>query len=417
MHKPNKISNKYESKKHLIVYNEAYAWLLFLIAPVVIFGVAIKNFKHKHFRKFIVLFGGLYGLFFVPIPNSDATRFQSYYTNLQGYNFNMFWHDITNIASAKNLFPDVYVYTLFYIGHLFSNNPQFFHLITALVYFFIFVKLISYLYDNNSNILNKNQHIFFLGIAFMFGFSGGINGVRWPLGSIVFLLGAVMLLTQNNIKYLFLAWLSVLIHFSLYPAVIALAAFYLIPFLRKPNVLIGFVLFALISGTFFSNLIFANAEAFGSIAESKLTDYTGKGYVEKRANNVAGWNFYVAIYRFGNYFFALAALAIMGLKQKNLVTNKTTNHLFGFAVFMTGISFIANAIVDLSTNRYLVFVSFLTFTYLIYMGALNEKAKIVRILMLCYAPLLLLNIFLGIKVEWETVSIKLLNNPILAFFL
>ena len=417
MNKTDTIFKKSETGNYSFLYNEVYAWLLFLIAPVLIFGVAIKNFKHKHFRKFIVLFGGLYGLFFVPIPNSDATRFQSYYTNLQDYNFNIYWHDITNLASAKNLFPDVYVYTLFYTGHLFSDNPQFFHLITALVYFFVFIKLIGYLYDYNSNIFNKNQRVFFLGIVFLFGFSGGINGVRWPLGSIVYLLGAIMLLTQNNVKYLFLAGLSVLIHFSLYPAVIALAAFYLIPFLRRPSVLLVFVVFALIAGTFFSSLIFANAEAFGDIAENKLTDYTGEGYVEKRANNVAGWNFYVAIYRFGNYYFAVAALAIMAFKQKNLVTNKITNHLFSFAVFMTGISFIANAIVDLSTNRYLVFVSFLTFTYLIYMSTLNEKAKIVRVLMYCYAPLLVLNILLGIRAEWETVSIKLLNNPILAFFL
>jgi hypothetical protein len=417
MHKSDTISEKYKNINYSILYNEVYAWLLFLLIPIVLFGIAIKNFKYKHLRKFIVMFGGLYGLFFVPIPNSDATRYQSYYSSLQGYTFEMYWYDVINIASPESLFPDVYVFTMFYIGQFFSDNPQFFHLITALVYFFVFVKLIGHVFDNDHNILKKESGLFFIGIVFLFGFSGGINAVRFPLGLIVYLLGTINLLTQNKVKYLFLAGLSVFIHFSLYPAVIALTAFYLIPFMRKPNVLVGFALFALITGTFFSSLIFANAEAFGDVAQSKLTDYTGEGYAEERANTVKGWNFYVTIYRFGNYFFAVAALAIMWFKQKNMVTNKITNQLFSFAVLMTAISFIANAIVDLGTNRYVVIVSFLALTYLIYMGTLNEKSKIVRILMYCYAPIILLNVLLGMKVEWETVSIKLLNNPILAFFL
>jgi hypothetical protein len=50
------------------------------------------------------------------------------------------------------------------------------------------------------------------------------------------------------------------------------------------------------------------------------------------------------------------------------------------------------------------------------MGTLNEIAKIVRVLMYCYAPLLVLNILLGIRTEWETVSILFLTNPILVFF-
>ena len=107
----------------------------------------------------------------------------------------------------------------------------------------------------------------------------------------------------------------------------------------------------------------------------------------------------------------------MWFKQKYMITNKITNQLFGFAVLITAISFMANAVVDLSTNRYLAIVSFLTLTYLIYIGKLNEKSKIISKLMIWYAPIIALNMFLTIKVEWETVSIQLLSNPIVVFFL
>src|SRR5690606_13410235 len=97
------------------------------------------------------------------------------------------------------------------------------------------------------------------------------------------------------------------------PALLALAAFYFVPFIRKPSLLIGFALFALVAGTVFSGFIVQNAESFGDVAQSKLTDYTGEGYVESRADNVSSWNSYVSIFRFGNYFFSIVALAILWL--------------------------------------------------------------------------------------------------------
>lgn len=391
--------------------SDGYVLLLLLFLPLVSFVVSVWNFKYKNLRKFIILFGGLYGLLFVAIPDSDATRYKTYYSQLGNYGFQEYWYDVSNVASPESMFPDVYVYTMFFIGKIFSDNPQFFHLITALVYFFVFVKLIGYIFDFDQNILKKKYGLFFIGIIFMFGFSGGINGVRWPLGLIVFLLGATKLLIENRIRYLLLAGLSVLIHFSFYPAFLALAAFYFLPFIRKPSLLIGFALFALVAGTVFSGFIVQNVASFGDVAQSKLTDYTGEGYVEKRASNELGWNSYVAVYRFGNYFFSLAALGIMWFKRRSMFTNKSTDRVFAFALLMAAISFIANTIVDLSTNRYTALVSFLTFTYLIFIGILNPENKIWKILMLCYLPLLLLNIFMTLRVEWDTISIYLLTHP------
>ena len=399
--------------------NTDKAWLgiLLLISPVLSFVYAVRNFKYHSYRKFIVLFGGLYGLLFIAIPNSEATRYKTYYSQLGNYGFKEYWYDISNIASPDSMFPDVYVYTMFFIGKIFSDNPQFFHLITALVYFFVFVKLIGYIFDFDHNILKKKYGLFFIGIIFMFGFSGGINGVRWPLGLIVFLLGATKLLIENRIRYLLLAGLSVLIHFSFYPAFLALAAFYFVPFIRKPSLLVGFALFALVAGTVFSGFIVQNADSFGDVAQSKLTDYTGEGYVEKRADNVSSWNSYVSIYRFGNYFFSIVALAILWLNRKRMVTSEISNRLFSFALLFTAISFIANSIVDLSTNRYITIVSFITFSYLIYLGVLNQSSRTLRTLMICYSPLILLNVFMTIRVELETISIALITHPLSALFL
>jgi hypothetical protein len=126
-----KIMSKTHSKKLLEFKPEnlGYTWLLFFIAPVLAFIISVKNFKYKFLRKFIVLFGGLYGLFYIPIPNSDATRFQSYYAEHENYSLSQYLYDISNVFSGDTLFPDIYAFTVFFIGNLFSSNPQLFHLI------------------------------------------------------------------------------------------------------------------------------------------------------------------------------------------------------------------------------------------------------------------------------------------------
>lgn len=397
--------------------NLGYVWLLFIIAPIFALIIAIKNFKQKNLRKFIILFGGLYGLFFIVLPGSDATRFQTYYINHGDYSFKQYLSDIANIGSSENQFPDVYAYTMFFLGNLVSNNPQFFHMLTALVYFFVFVKLVGSIYDKDSSILRSYYSLFFLGIIFILNFSSGINGVRWPLGFIVFIYGAINLLTQKKIKFLFIAALSLLIHFSFYPAVLALTAFFYIPFLKNTNVLILFGLLTLTIGSLFSDLIFTNVDELGVVAEDKLLAYTGDAYLEKRVENVESWNSYVFVSKFGSYFFACGVLLIMWIKQKHMNTNETTERLFTFAVLMASFSFIANSIVDLSTNRYTLIVTVITFTYLIYLGILNKNAKTLRILMYAYAPIIILRAFLIIRVDLETLSIQTLISPIIAFLL
>lgn len=394
--------------------NELYLWILFLIFPLSAFLLAIKNYRIKSSRKFVILFGGLYGLLYIPIPNSDATRYQSYYSSFRNYSFENYIYDITNVFSSDNLFPDIYAYTVFFIGNLFSSNPQVFHMITGLIYFFVFVKLIDCIYDKDHKILKRAYGLFFLGIVFITSFSAGINGVRWPLGVIVFLYGALNLLTQNKIRFLFIAAISILIHFSLYPIVLVLGGYYFIPFFRRINVLVAFAILTLIASSLFGALIFGNSDLLGGVIEDKLTDYTGEGYVEKRAAGQSNWNFYVPLLNFGNYFFAIGALFIMWLKQKKMKTSHTTRQLFGYAIVMAGFSFMANAVVDLSTNRYTIIVGFFTLIYLIYMGFINKGSKILKVLMYCYTPILILRIFSMIKIDSETISLELLLNPIFA---
>ena len=397
--------------------NEKYAWLLFFIVPLFSFLYAVKNFKNPNLRVIIVLFGALFGLTFIPIPNSDSTRYATTIENLINYDLQAYLDDVLNIASGNTQFPDIYAFTMFFITTSVTNSPKFFFMLVGLVYFWVLIKLVSSFYNPTHNFFRTPYAIFFLAIVFTLNFSAGINGVRWPLGLIVFLYGAYNLFLTNKIKFLLIASLSVLIHFSLSLAVGGLFLFYFIPYIRSVKFLLIFGLITFTASTIFSAFIFSNAELFGDVFTNKLDGYTADGYIERRSGNESGWNFYLPIVRFGNYYFALFVLLLMAFIQKKFNTNTLSKNLYAFTLFMSSFSFVANAVVDLSTNRYTLIVGFFCFAYLMQMCYLNPKDKTLKWLSIIYIPILLLRIVTIIRTDWQSVSLTLLTNPILEFFI
>jgi hypothetical protein len=409
--------NKVKIKRNkLSSEDEKYAWFLFLTFPFLGFIYAIKNYQFKKLRKFVIIFVALHGLTFIPIPNSDAIRLADHYEKLTNYKLEEYLFDIINIFSEDNLFPDVYLYTIFFVGNLFTNNPQLFFMLTSTVYFLVFTRLLNSFYDVDNQILKKDNALFFLGIVFLSSFSAGMTGVRWPLGLIVFCYGSYNLFFQQNFKFYIIAASSCLIHFSLAPAVAFLSLFYFVPFMRKPKVLLILAVFSFLAGSLISGYIFGNAEALGDVGSSKLSDYTAEGYVEKRERRQGGWNWYVYIARYWTYYFSIVAIFTMWFYRKKIKKDKIATNLFGFALLMISFSFIASGVLDIATNRYIFIVNFSSLSYLAYVGFLNPESKILRNLKYIYAPIFIIVALVTIRTDIGTLNLGLLTNPILLFF-
>ncbi len=394
--------------------SEKYIWLLFLTLPIFALFPVLKKYRFKNLRKFVVLLGGVYGLTFIPIPNSDGERFASFYSASADYTLSQYLYDIGNIFGENVQFPDVYAYTLFYLGNLFTDNVQFFFMITGLVYFTVFTKLINSFYDVDVDILKKDNAFFFLGIIFILNFSAGLNGVRWPLGLIVFLLGSYNLITTKKTKFLLIAALSMMVHFALAPAVVFLALFHFVPIFRNRNFLLAFILLSFLAG---GVLLTDNSEVLGTVLDSKLSDYTGEGYVEKRENTSESWNWYVPIAHLGTYYFSLLSIFLLWIYQRKLVTNQISVNLLSFATLMISVAFIAGGVVDIMTNRYTLLVVFATLSTLVYLGFINPNSKVLKFLKYVYLPILIIKVLVSFRVDFQTISVTLLTNPIFEFFL
>jgi len=82
------------------------------------------------------------------------------------------------------------------------------------LYFFVLLKFLSTLWETTI-IKNKINLVYFVGICFTLSLAAGLNGIRFPMAFWVFSYGALNLILKNEIKYLLIAALSLLIHFSL----------------------------------------------------------------------------------------------------------------------------------------------------------------------------------------------------------
>lgn len=393
-------------------------WVLFVVWPVVPFFFAIKNFHIKPYRKFIVLFGVLYGLTFIPIPGSDGSRYAYRFEEKGNYSWSEYIHDITHIYDAGATQPDVYAHTLFFVTSKFSDNARFFFMVAALIFFLVFIKLLESIYDLVQGAWGKYYLWFFLGCVFVLNLSIGMSGVRYPLAFMVFALGAFKLIVTGKQYYLVISMLSPFIHFMFIFPVIFLLIFQWVPFSRNHTFLLVFLLLSLLAGTFFHTFIQSNIGFLGESYESRLADYTNEDWIERREARITTYHWYVVVRLYGTHYFSLIAVFLAWFGQKKLHSDVLSKKLFVFAVFMIIASFISGGIVDTLSNRYNQLVHLFSFIFLFYISSLNPKSLLLKTLSRFYIPVFIIHVLVLFRADLYTVSPWLIfGNPVIMWFM
>jgi len=398
--------------------NRFWLWILFIIYPLASFVIAVKNYPIKKYRIFIWLFFMFYGYTFLPIPKSDGSRYKENFENSKEYNFNSYRQDIERVFSGEASNPDFYAPTLKYVAKAMSNDSKVYFMLAAAVYFFVFLKLIEAIW----NLVLKDQwkyvFSFFIGCVFIYNFSAGVNGIRFPLAFMVFSYGVLQLIVSGRFKFLIIALVSILIHFAFLYSSIFLVLIYLLKFSIKPWLMYLLLILALSFSTIFSTIIAENLDSLGSVAESKFEGYTGEGFQERRETNLQKWNWYVYFNLYSIYFFGVLSFFLTRLKTFHLKFDTTANRLFVLTFILLIHSLISGSIVDVVSNRFnLVFILF-ELIYLFYLSGLNPKNRLIKVLNYVYIPILIINILVKLRGDFYTVNtIVVFGNWILALFM
>ena len=314
--------------------NVLWVWGLFILSPISAFLLAIKNYKFKEYRIFLLMFFLLFGYSSITIPESDGDDYMNAYINTREYSFENYSSDIQLVLDGKANNLDFYAQTIKYISFQISTNYKVYFLLINLVYFLVFLKFLETLWEYIVDRYTFFFISFFLGCCFIYNLSAGINGVRFPLAFWVFSYGALNLILKNNIKYLLIASIAVLIHVSLSFSLIFLYLFYLTKFFSNRNVLLFLLVIAFIFSYALPSFINTYMSFFGTSIENKINGYTADDFMDTREDNVKNWNWYVQFNLFGTYYFCFASLILSKLKFFKIEFDTISNRLFGFSVFM-----------------------------------------------------------------------------------
>jgi hypothetical protein len=388
---------------------------LMLILPVIAFYNAVRNFHYKPWRKYIVMFGVLYGLTFIPIKYSDGSRYAERFEQMSTYTISQYIHDITHFRTAGSIYPDIYAFSLFFWVGLFTRNPQIFHLVTALIYFSVYISLLGSVYDFVKSKNPKPIIWFFLGLVFILSFSAGINGVRWPLALVVFLYGTFKLIIFEKKKYLLIAGLSVFIHFAMIYGVLFLV-FYQLTFKKfQMKYIYLFIIISLAVSPFLSDFFVGNLGVFGDSIESQASGYiTNEEYKDMRELHTrVKWDWYVRLNANSTYYFGLFSIILISLKRQNLTFDWTSKKMEYIAFLTLGSSIMSGSLVDSISNRYLLIFNGVVMIYLFYLSSINPNRLVFKRLSYILMPLMILRGLVLLRGDLSTVSpVLLAGNPI-----
>ena len=115
-----------------------YQLLLFLISPLLAFVNSVKHI-HKREHFWIVLSFALFFCYtYIPIPYSDATRYEERFSSIQEYNFSTYVNDVINMYGDKSFYQDAYIYTIQFFVSPFTTDGRIYRSILGFIYFYTF---------------------------------------------------------------------------------------------------------------------------------------------------------------------------------------------------------------------------------------------------------------------------------------
>lgn len=395
-----------------------YKVILFLIHPFFAFVNSLRQIRERDSFWIILYFALFFSYTFIPIPYSDATRYEERFGLLGEYNLADYINDLNGMYESDSMYQDAYIYTIQLIVSPISNNIRVYRLVFGLIYFFTYLSLIKRLFLDETK-KNKNFNWFILGLIFLFSFTAGINGVRWPLALMVFLFGAYSYLLTSKGKFILIASLSPFIHFIAFYLVIFLIIFVISKKFYRPKIISSLILSAFIFSSIFTSTLKSSSNSFGEGIEEKTNDYTENSrYKEKREGHLSSLNWYVIFDRYSTNYFLLGALLLTTYFGFGLDRSILTNKLQYFALLMFLASFLSGQLVDTISNRFYLSANAFGLIYLYHLYNENSKNRILRYLTYIYIPIVILHSLIILRSDLQTVSPNLfIGNLFFEFFI
>ena len=374
--------------------------LLFVFLPFVSFILALRNLKSKVNTVVFILFCTLFGYAFTFTFDSA----DSYRIALVFHEF-----DYDSIADVIPLFflgitPDLYEFFSFTLIKKISNNPKMVFAFFGLVFGVFWYLSLRVFTKEKGSTTDFYIHLLFF-IFLIFNPITNVNGVRFNTAIWIFFYAAINIVLYNKKRYLYLLFLTPLIHFSFLIPSSVIVVFYSsqrILFLKdKINTFLYFlfVFSFVVSWILETNII--NLDFLSNIIPSdsisnKIDKYNSDEMADlyqKRASEslfLKVSTFFLTLLKICVFFFIVYSRKLLKkIKEPNPVLNK----LLSFVLFYFSFAFIISTLP--SGTRFLM-IGYLFFIIFILKLYLKYADRTIKNYILLLLPILSFKFFFNV---------------------
>ena len=385
------------------ISNAKHYLILFILWPFLSFIVALVNYNNKESRRVVYIFLVYYGLTFV---NNNQ------YIDAYRYILNFKAVALIPASAFMDIFGGLYTDStvdiieplLTFIISRFTSHGGVYFAIWSVIFGFFYLKSVNLLYDryqDNPNwtaLLALTFFILLLPIT-------KVTGIRMPIATWMFFLGAYHVVLYRDLKFLILTLVACLMHWSFLTANVILIVYVLLG--NRNLVYIPMVILSFILPSIVAPLFQVIAFRIGGPIQQRFEGYTSEGYNEAIQQSAETASWFMVLGDKLVFYFLLIAILVIQITGKSQMKENSERNLFSFLLlFLTFVNF--GQVIPTFGNRFKL-VFFLFATLYLFIFFLKDQGKTRNIL--AWAGLLPMLIYAAINLRMgsETISVWILT--------
>lgn len=355
------LQTSYAARLSWIDYSNNKHWVvLFVIWPFLALLTALTNFGRREARIVVYIYLVYFGLsFVVDEAGGDALRYATELERNALLPFSDFFKIVGGIYSSEDS-VDIYEPLISFLVSRLTDDHRVLFAVFAAVFGFFYLKSIGILYD----LYQKNPgidaliHLLFFCVILPIT---TINGVRMWTAAWIFFYGAIHVIWYRDARFLILAFMSSLVHFSFLSANVILLIYFIVRnrnYVYLPMAIVSFVLPQIIS-PFLQRL----SLRLGGALQARFEGYTNEDYISGNLESMEDKAWFVKIGNDLVFYYLVFAVIIMQILSRKQIRNDRERNLYSFLLLFVSFVNFAAFIPTLGGRFKLVFFLFAT-TYL-----------------------------------------------------
>ncbi len=322
-----------------------YGWLIFLIWPMGMVLIAMKNFGSKRYRFFIMLFFAFFGFTFISSsPGLDSYVHKAKFVEIAKKPTSELYIILTDFVNMRGEELDIYAPLANFIVSRFTDNSAYVFALHALMFGFFYLKSITFLYDEHKGKISRNSMLFLFMFITLFSIHQ-INAVRYYTAMWMWIYGALLLLSRKNLKYIGYCLGASLIHFGITSATAVLLLFYILGPRDKIYIPLVFVTF-IVGNLFPPQILVQLGTAINETAEKRATSYTNEEIQATRSEGFRDAAWFILLRSDALHDYLLFSLAYIKFKGRDFIWDVKQKYLFSF--LMLYLSFV-NLVINIAS--------------------------------------------------------------------